>query len=88
MTPDANVRGGKRRTGWGNHAGAVVATSAGNNITMENYARSGEEAALVSNDNIFYFAMYGPPSQPTQTWHANWSGGATPIANAVTGVLK
>ncbi|MGH2642744.1 MAG: hypothetical protein ACRDE2_02255, partial [Chitinophagaceae bacterium] len=88
LANDVNVRGGKRRTGWGNHAGAVVATSGGNNITMENYARSGEDAALKGDDKIFYFAMYGPTSQPAQTWHAKWSAGATPIANAVTGVLK
>ena len=88
MTNDATVRGGKKRSGWGNHAGAVVATSAGNNITMENYARSGEDAALKDSDKIFYFAMYGPPSMPIQTWHATWSRGTTPIANAVTGVLK
>jgi len=88
LANDATVRGGRKRTGWGNHAGAVVATSAGNNITMENYARSGEDSTLKDSDNIFYFAMYGPASKPTQTWHAVWSGGATPIANAVTGVLK
>ncbi|MCC7366530.1 MAG: hypothetical protein IT303_19385 [Dehalococcoidia bacterium] len=87
MADDAAVAGGKRRTGWGNHAGAVVAASGGDKVTMENYARSGEDAALKDNDEIFYFAMYGPVTKPTQTWHATWSGGATPIANAVTGVI-
>ncbi len=88
MTPDPTVRGGMRRTGWGNHAGAVVAESGGDKVTLENYARSGEDPALVDNDNIFYFAMYGPASKPTQTWHAVWSQSPTaPIANAVTGVF-
>lgn len=85
---DGTVRGGQRRTGWGNHAGAVAAESAGNKITFENYARSGEEPSQVDNDPIYYFAMYGPASQQTDTWHGKWSAGATPVANAVTGVLK
>lgn len=88
LTDDANVRGGKRRTGWGNHAGAVVAESGGNKVTMENYARKGEDPALVASDNIFYFAMYGPPTKPDQTWHRQWSRGNAPIANAITGILQ
>jgi hypothetical protein len=87
-TPDPTVRGGQRRTGWGNHAGAVVAESGGDKITLENYARSGEDLALKDNDKIFYFAMYGPASKPTQTWHSVWSQSpSAPIANAVTGVF-
>jgi hypothetical protein len=87
-TPDPTVRGGQRRTGWGNHAGAVVAESGGDKVTLENYARSGEDPMLKDNDKIFYFAMYGPASKPTQTWHSVWSQSPTaPIANAVTGVF-
>ena len=88
MTADASVRGGQKRTGWGNHMGAVVAESAGNKITLENYARSGEDDGLVDTDPIFYFAMYGPASNPAQTWHAVWSSGAAPIANAVTATVQ
>jgi len=88
LTDDVNVRGGKKRTGWGNHAGAVVAESASNKITLENYARKGEDPALVDSDEIFYFAMYGPASKPEQTWHGKWSKGNAPIANAITGILS
>lgn len=87
MTDDATVRGGKKRTGWGNHLGGVVADSGGDKVTMENYARSGEDPSLMADDEIFYFAMYGPANKPTQTWHHAWSRGAAPIANAVTGVV-
>lgn len=87
LTPDATVRGGAKRTGWGNHVGAVVAASAGNSITFENYARSGEDPALVANDKIWYFAMYGPPSKRKQTWHHVWTKGAAPVINGVTGVI-
>ena len=87
LTTDVTVRGGKRRTGWGNHVGAVVAESGGNRVTFENYARSGEDDTGKDNDEIYYFAMYGPASQPTQTWHHAWSQGGAPVANAVTGVI-
>jgi hypothetical protein len=86
-TADATVRGGQRRTGWGNHVGAVVAASGGDKVTFENYARKGEDPGLIDNDEVGYFAMYGPVTKPAQTWHTVWSGGATPIANAVTKVV-
>jgi hypothetical protein len=87
--PDATVRGGTRRTGWGNHAGAVVAASGGNTVTLENYARKGgEDPDLVDNDPIYYFAMYGPASKPQQTWHQVWTQGTTPIANGITGLIR
>ena len=55
---------------------------------MENYSRSGEDPTNKDNDPIYYFAMYGPATKPTQTWHAVWSQGGAPIANAVTGVIR
>ena len=88
LTADATVRGGQRRSVWGNHAGAVVATSGGDKVTLENYARSGEDPAMMADDEIYYFAMYGPVTKPAQTWHQTWNQGTAPIANAVTGVIR
>ncbi|MCW2608661.1 MAG: hypothetical protein JWO60_3354, partial [Frankiales bacterium] len=82
------VRGGMKRSGWGNHVGAVVAASAGNTMTLENYARWGEDAGNVNDDKVHYFAMYGSAKKPSQTWHHAWSrGSATPIPNAVTTII-
>ena len=39
----------------------------GDTITLENYARNREDAALSADNPVYHFAMYGPPSKPTQT---------------------
>gem|GEM_PF-5181160 len=76
---------GKTRDIWGSHYGAVVATSAGNKVTFENYARSHEEGQLGGGaDPIYYFQMYGPDSNPAQTWHSQWTTGANPVINPIT----
>jgi len=76
---------GKTRDIWGSHYGAVVATSAGNKVTFENYARSHEEGQLGAGDDpIYYFQMYGPTSNPAQTWHGQWTTGANPVINPIT----
>ena len=80
------------RHGWGQHVGAVVAMSAGNRVTLENYARSHEQGALRTGPD-YYFQMYGPPHLPQQTWHYAWTAGARaagipPIKNAVTIVVR
>jgi hypothetical protein len=80
------------RHGWGQHIGAVVAVSAGNRVTLENYARSHEQGAMRQGPD-YYFQMYGPPNLPNQTWHYAWTAGAVaagiaPVKNAVTIVVR
>lgn len=84
--------GGVIRHGWGQHIGAVVAMSAGNRVTLENYARSHELGAMRQGPD-YYFQMYGPPNLPNQTWHHAWTAGAVaagiaPVKNAVTIVVR
>lgn len=84
--------GGVIRHGWGQHIGAVVAMSAGNRVTLENYARSHELGAMRQGPD-YYFQMYGPPNLPQQTWHHAWTAGAVaagiaPVKNAVTIVVR
>ena len=83
---------GQERTGWGQHIGAVVAESAGDRVTLENYARK-HEFGDVRKGPDYYFQMYGPPSRPDQTWHHAWTAGAekagtAPVRNAVTVVVR
>ena len=85
LTDTPNTVTGKTRDIWGSHYGAVVATSAGNKVTFENYARSHEEGHLGGGaDPIYYFQMYGPASNPAQTWHGQWTTGANPVINPIT----
>ena len=86
------VGGPMTRHGWGQHIGAVVAMSAGNRVTLENYARSHEQGSM-RTDADYYFQMYGPPHLPQQTWHHAWTAGAVaagiaPVKNAVTVVVR
>ena len=85
LTATPNTPSGQTRDIWGTHYGAVVATSAGNKITFENYARTHEEGHLGDGtDPIYYFQMYGPASNPAQTWHGQWTTGANPVINPIT----
>jgi hypothetical protein len=83
-TPDTTRPSGIRRDAWGNHVGAVVAKSAGNMVTLENYARSHEEGKLGGSDPRYYFQMYGPKTKPAQSWHSAWVGSGTPLINPIT----
>ncbi len=76
----------KTRDIWGSHYGAVVATSAGNKVTFENYARSHEDSGGLGGgaDPVYYFQMYGPASNPAQTWHSQWTTAANPVINPIT----
>ncbi|MEP0755211.1 DUF4157 domain-containing protein [Trichocoleus sp. Lan] len=91
-TPPMVPGGATGRTGWGQHIGAVVAMSAGNRVTLENYARSHELGSMRGGPD-YYFQMYGPPTLPNQTWHHAWTAGAVaaglaPVKNAVTIVVR
>jgi hypothetical protein len=84
LIQDATRTSGWRRDIWGTHYGAVIAESAGNKMTLENYGRRGEDPTNVSDDPIYYFQMYGPVTNPGQTWHGQWSAAANPIINPLT----
>jgi hypothetical protein len=69
---------------WTTHYAAVVAESAGNKVTLENYARKGEGEPENFSGPVWYFQMYGPTTNAAQTWHGTWSTGAHPVLNALT----
>jgi hypothetical protein len=79
------VRQGNKisRNHWGDHVGAVIAESAGNKVTLENYARSHELGTLRTGPD-YYFQMYGPKTIPNQTWHHVWSHAASRVVNPLT----
>ncbi len=83
LTPSA-APSGYTRDIWGTHYGAVVAESAGNKVTFENYGRKGEDPTNLAGDPIYYFQMYGPTTNAAQTWHGQWTTGAHPVINPIT----
>ena len=58
-------------TGFNFHWGGVVMVAGGDRITFENYTK-GE--GYTAKDTAWYFATYGPPTKPGQTWHEQWAG--------------
>ncbi|WP_461023299.1 hypothetical protein [Thalassiella azotivora] len=73
-------------TGFNFHWGGVVMVAGGDRITFENYTK-GE--GYTAKDEHWYFATYGPPSKPGQTWHDQWEsvggpGKGTTIAAATS----
>ena len=54
---------------WGFHWGGVVAMDGTDYLTLENYARNGENSAG-NGGRLFYFQMYGTAAG--QTWHEQW----------------
>lgn len=73
------------------HVAAVVASSGGDYITMENRARHQGSETLSSGDPQWYFQMYGT-EQPLQTWHQQqlsaWRDeGHDPESRAVFSIL-
>lgn len=59
---------------WGAHYGGVVAKDGADVITLENYARTVEDA-LVGDDERYYFQMYdtNPPAGGARSWHHAWA---------------
>jgi hypothetical protein len=62
-------------SGYNFHWGSVIMVAGGDRVTFENYTK-GE--GYLAKDKDWYFATYGPPSKPGQTWHERWKsvGGA------------
>jgi hypothetical protein len=65
-----------RGTGFNFHWGGVIMVASGDCVTFENYTK-GE--GYKAKDEDWYFATYGPPTKPGQTWHEQWQsvGGAS-----------
>jgi hypothetical protein len=73
-------------TGFNFHWGGVIMVAGGDRVTFENYTKGNGYDA---KDKDWYFATYGPPTKPGQTWHEKWKsvGGAgkgTTIAAATS----
>ena len=69
--------------GFNWHWGGVIMVAGGDRVTFENYTK---HKGYNATDNAWYFAMYGPPTKPKQTWHEHWkyavggsAGGGTTI---------
>jgi hypothetical protein len=62
-------------TGFNFHWGGVIMVAGGDRVTFENYTKG---RGYKAKDKDWYFATYGPPSKPGQTWHERWQsvGGA------------
>lgn len=62
-------------TGFNFHWGGVIMVAGGDRVTFENYTKGNGYDA---KDEDWYFATYGPPTKPGQTWHEKWKsvGGA------------
>jgi hypothetical protein len=59
---------------WGSHWAGVVAVDGSDVVTLENYARSSEDA-LANTDTRYYFQMYQTnPANPGDTFHSTWTG--------------
>lgn len=56
---------------WNSHWAGVVARDGTDVVTLENYARSREDA-LQGNDTRFFFQMYNT-GNAAQSWHAAWA---------------
>jgi hypothetical protein len=62
-------------TGFNFHWGGVIMVAGGDRVTFENYTKG---RGYMAKDEDWYFATYGPPTKPGQTWHERWKsvGGA------------
>jgi hypothetical protein len=70
---------------WGSHWAGVVAKDGADVVTLENYARSTEDA-LAGSDQRYYFQMYDttPPAGGAGSWHNTWTTTPMqPIAGAI-----
>lgn len=59
--------------GFNFHWGGVIMVAEPDRVTLENFARPGTTYA--TQNPLWYFDMYGPPSRPGQTWHDRWAEG-------------
>lgn len=55
------------------HWGGVIMVAGEDRMTLENFYRPG--ANYNTQNALWYFDMYGPPSRPGQTWHDRWAEG-------------
>jgi hypothetical protein len=59
--------------GFNFHWGGVIMVAGGDRVTFENFARPG--TTYGTQNLLWYFDMYGPPTKPGQTWHDRWAEG-------------
>lgn len=59
--------------GFNFHWGGVIMVAEPDRMTLENFARPGTNYG--TQNALWYFDMYGPPSRPGQTWHDRWAEG-------------
>ena len=59
--------------GFNFHWGGVIMVSGGDRVTFENFARPG--TGYGTQNLLWYFDMYGPPTKAGQTWHDRWAEG-------------
>jgi hypothetical protein len=72
----------------------VIMVSDPDRVTLENFARPGTK--YDTQNALWYFDMYGPPSRPGQTWHDRWAEGTgregvgvgAPGMNSMTAVTR
>lgn len=60
--------------GFNFHWGGVVMLSGDDRVSFENFARPGTD--YDTQNLLWYFDMYGPPSSAGQTWHDRWAEGS------------
>lgn len=76
------------RVAWGFHWGGVIGMDGSDYLTLENYARNGENAGG-QGDGLFYFNMYGTGAG--ETWHEVWetpNGLSKGFANGISLVVE
>jgi hypothetical protein len=72
---------------WGSHWGGVIAMDGNDYLTLENYSRSGENAAGAPHvENLFFFNMYGQGGGQEQWETPNAHGKG--FANGITMVVQ
>jgi hypothetical protein len=73
---------------WGFHWAGVIAIDGTDYLTLENYARNGENAGGNGRE-LFYFQMYGTGAG--QSWHEAWetpNGLSKAFANGITVLVE
>ncbi|MFG2720052.1 hypothetical protein ACGFW5_17405 [Streptomyces sp. NPDC048416] len=76
------------RVAWGFHWGGVIGMDGTDYLTLENYARNGENANGLGAD-LFYFNMYGTGAG--ESWHETWetpNGLSKGFANGISLVVE
>jgi len=59
--------------GFNFHWGGVIMVAEPDRVTLENFARPGTNYG--TQNPLWYFDMYGPPTRSGQTWHDRWAEG-------------